>query len=430
MLQRFITFSFVVDDSVQLIKKGLEIFQRGFSSFDASSIKGSDTGVLLELLAKADRSINALKYTVALCAEECGAHEQEGHRHSGSWVSSKTGDPTGKSISGMDAARKASKHPDLDEAFRNGDLSIERLRVINKVADVSPEDASELLEKSEELTFTEFKDHCEKVRVAALSAEEQQARHDRMKLERYFRTWIDDEGAGRFEGMLPPEEFATLVGAVGHYKDKVFEEARRAGLKEPQQAYAADALVMIAEKAMSGDGHKKSEPIWRGIVSLPSLKKGHVDPGEVCEIPGIGQVPVSVAREQMLGDAIVELVISDGIDVSTIVTNSRYIKKALRSALEVRDGMKCCVPGCGQRALLEYDHYVTDFAKGGLTEEKNLLTLCRWHHRLRTLGLFEISGTPDDLRYEKTAKGTRRSHADRKSDPLIDPDPPPEDRLF
>ena len=50
-------------------------------------------------------------------------------------------------------------------------------------------------------------------------------------------------------------------------------------------------------------------------VDAQALRRGHVQGEELCEIAGVGPVPVSVAKE-VLGDAIVKLVITNGVDVA------------------------------------------------------------------------------------------------------------------
>jgi 5-methylcytosine-specific restriction endonuclease McrA len=104
--------------------------------------------------------------------------------------------------------------------------------------------------------------------------------------------------------------------------------------------------------------------------------------GERCEIPGVGPVPVEYARS-LLGEALVELLVARGTDVTTVYSAGRHIPRRVRSALLLRDP-RCVVPGCDARLGLENDHWVTDFAKGGLTALDNLARLCRRHHRDRT----------------------------------------------
>jgi hypothetical protein len=102
-------------------------------------------------------------------------------------------------------------------------------------------------------------------------------------------------------------------------------------------------------------------------------------------------VPLSVARE-LFGDCFVKFVISDGIDVRTVVHYGRSIPAHLKTALQFRD--RCCVvPGCGRTFGLEYDHIV-EFAKGGPTTLDNLCRLCRPHHGLKTHKGYRISGGP------------------------------------
>ena len=73
-----------------------------------------------------------------------------------------------------------------------------------------------------------------------------------------------------------------------------FDEARKADEREPYDAYRFDALVTLAEQ---GGGGAAAPPVARVRVDLPALLAGRTSPGEVCEIPGVGPVPVAHARE-------------------------------------------------------------------------------------------------------------------------------------
>jgi hypothetical protein len=116
-------------------------------------------------------------------------------------------------------------------------------------------------------------------------------------------------------------------------------------------------------------------------------------------------VPVEIARS-VLGEALLELVITDGVDVSTVVTDSRTIRRALRVALEERD-KTCCVPGCDTSDPLEIDHYVTDFIKGGTTEAANLARLCSYHHYVKTHKGWRLEGGPGHWRFVCPDDGKR-----------------------
>jgi hypothetical protein len=66
----------------------------------------------------------------------------------------------------------------------------------------------------------------------------------------------------------------------------------------------------------------------------------------------------------LIGDAWVDLVITDGVDVTTICRMGRSIPAALRTAITERD-RSCVVPGCDATKGLEFDHWQTDYADGG-----------------------------------------------------------------
>ena len=105
----------------------------------------------------------------------------------------------------------------------------------------------------------------------------------------------------------------------------------------------------------------------------------------------MGPVGVDYARE-LLGEALVEVLIAKGTDVTTVYSAGRHVPKRIRSALLLRDP-RCVVPNCDARLGLENDHWVTDFAKGGLTALDNLARLCRRHHLDRTHRGFELTRT-------------------------------------
>jgi hypothetical protein len=170
-------------------------------------------------------------------------------------------------------------------------------------------------------------------------------------------------------------------------------------------------------------------------VDLDALMRGYAEAGETCEIPGVGRVSVAIARA-VLGDALLELVITNGIDVSTVVSDSRYVRKALEIALQERDPT-CVVPGCNATDFLERDHWRKDFAKKGKTAIYNLARLCTWHHRQRTHGGWVLSGGPGNWSFEEVYVRTPGSSEpeedppDRTTDPP-DPeeDPPEPTQLF
>ena len=64
-------------------------------------------------------------------------------------------------------------------------------------------------------------------------------------------------------------------------------------------------------------------------VDHQALRRGHIEPGEVCEIPGIGPIPVDVAR-RLAADSVLSVLVTDGIDVTAVAHAGRTIPAAFR----------------------------------------------------------------------------------------------------
>jgi hypothetical protein len=140
-------------------------------------------------------------------------------------------------------------------------------------------------------------------------------------------------------------------------------------------------------------------------IDAAALRRGRVDGGELCEIAGIGPVPVSVARD-LLGEAIVKLVITNGVDVANVTHLGRGPTTAQKIAL-MWANPTCTVEGCHRRRI-EYDHR-QPWAQTRHTRLDELDPLCEFHHDLKTrLGWALVPGTgkrpfvpPDDPRHPR-----------------------------
>ena len=132
-------------------------------------------------------------------------------------------------------------------------------------------------------------------------------------------------------------------------------------------------------------------------VDLAALRRGSIEDGECCEIPGVGPVPIETARS-VLGDAIVQLVITKGKDIATVCNLGRSVPVPVQTALNERD-LTCVVPGCDVRDGLETDHRIIPFIDDGETALWNLSKLCSWHHYLKTYKGFRVEGGPGEWRW-------------------------------
>lgn len=83
----------------------------------------------------------------------------------------------------------------------------------------------------------------------------------------------------------------------------------------PVEAHRADALGDLARPDSAAPTGPDS--MVHVVVDYDALVRGHTVTDERCEIPGIGPVPVSVAR-RLSEDAILKVLVTKGVDVRAV----------------------------------------------------------------------------------------------------------------
>jgi len=388
-------------------------FRTELESCDPDLYLADDAARMTEALAEIVRLANAAKIRFARRAAKGKVHEKTGHRNAGEWLAEVTGDPVGQSNAELETGRLVEEHPAIEQAFNSGAISPSRAKEAARAAEVAPEKAAEIARAAKKLDSHEFRKFITKTRSEGSSAEEEKARYERIRKSRYLRIWPDSDGSCRIDGRLCPDDGALLKAALEPFRKAAFEEARKSGKYEPQGAYLADALVEMARS--SGGSGSDSGGVVRHLrirADLGAVIRGHAEPGETVELPGVDlPLPVQKVRE-VLGDAITDLVITDGQDVRAVVTNSRRVTKALLIAIEERD-QTCAVMGCHIKEPLERHHWIEDFSKNQTTSLNGIVRLCPAHH--------------DDVTYRgcKLQGGHGNWRIKRPDQEPEDPDPPP-----
>jgi Domain of unknown function (DUF222) len=213
---------------------------------------------------------------------------------------------------------------------------------ITTAAGSDPQSEAALLATASETGVKGLRDRCREVRAGAEADDQAWAR--RLHAQRRAHEWSDPDGTYRLEARLAPDAGARFSAAWKVHIDRVFRDARRAGRREPRAAYAADALV-----ALASEGPRKPVQI-SAVVDSAVLARGHTEPGECCEISGVGPVPVTTARA-LLSDSVVSVLVRDGDDITAVSRPTRTIPAKLRRALEARDPI-CPVQGCANDQFL------------------------------------------------------------------------------
>jgi hypothetical protein len=294
------------------------------------------------------------------------------------WLAEISGCTEGAARETLVTGQRLDELPATAEKLRSGELSLQQASQVTAGAAADPGAEQRLLRTAKRSGMRELR--AEKERVITAAGDELEA-HRRAKRDRHLRTWTEGFAThGRFSG--PTEDVARILHTLEPLTKARFAQARTAGEREPQDAYRFDALVTAVTATATGSGSRKTQ---RGtacvLVDLGSLLDGKTGPGGTCEIPGVGPVPVAHARE-VLSHGLLQLVITDGVDVQTVVSSTRHVPPALRIAIAVRD-RTCKIHGCDRDRMLDR-HHTPPFEQSHRTTYTELGNLCPKHHDLVT----------------------------------------------
>jgi hypothetical protein len=441
------------------LSSAIDVIARFVSGFEAGRYAGQDAATLVAWFTRAERLCAAGKTLAAARVAESRGHLRSGHRTPAEWLASVTGESMGEAIDVLELADTFRDHPDVDQAFRGGKLSRAGAKLVAGAVRVNPDAGEKLVDGAQHDTLRQLRQRCLDAKAEGRSEADAARAHAAIRAKRRCRTWTDTDGAFRLDALLTPDAGAALAAALAVESDRRFAEARTAGHRESGECYAADALVALVTAprgddptgpTTAGGGAGGARALVTLRVDLDALRSGTLGPGGVCQIPGVGPVPLDTARS-LMGDAITTLVVTNGVDVTTVCHLGRSIPRALRTAVVERDRV-CVVPGCDVTTGLEIDHWMVDFAAGGPATLANLARLCHHHHYLRTHRGFQLSGSPGRWQWEPPAtpkaqpRNSRRkprprstpapgpsagpaptpgpSRGVRTADPTADPDPP------
>jgi len=395
------------------------------ADLDPERLSGSDAAELLEAFSDLEKLAAGGKLLTARRVDSSKIWRKTGHRSAASLLADTVGTAVGPAVDTLEAARRLRAMPAAEEAIRGGRLSEVQVKEIASAASLVPDAEEDLVQAAVNQSVSVLKLRCRRLKATGSGAA---TTYRAIHRARYLRNWVDRDGSVRLDGKLTPDAGARLLGAVRAQTERLSAAARRAGVREPERALAADALVRLAcgrdqgDDSLSGSesvavdgaegpgrvrvtrprsvgsgaagrrsGRRRPvkpvdvDAVPRTMVHVrvdhAALVRGHTKPGEVCEIPGIGPIPVEVARD-LAGDSILTVLLTDGVDVTAVAHAGRTIPASVRRALIERDPV-CVVPGCEVRDGLEIDH-VVPFGEGGGTTLANLVRLCHWHHYLKT----------------------------------------------
>jgi len=363
------------------------------TSLDADTLLATDAAELVPRFAQLANLCATAKAICAKRAVDARLHERAGYRDPAAWLGSLSGEPTGRARDALSTAGQLGSLPGLNEAVRAGQVSAVQAGIIAGAGELDPGSETELLSIARHGSLRELSEAAERAKAAARSAEESEARHRRARENRSLRSWTNPDGTAHAHLKTTPDALAELLASLEPVRKEIFNEARASGRHEPMDAYLADALVEVVTGRRGTSG---ARTVILARIDFDALCRGYLEPGESSTIDGVGSVPVSVIR-QRVAEAGLEVIVTKGVDIHSIVHCTRTINAALVKALWFRDPM-CVVPGCSASFGLQTDH-IDEYHLGGPTRLSNLCRLCTFHHSLKTHKGWEIRGGPGQWRW-------------------------------
>jgi hypothetical protein len=373
-----------LEDAVLQELQGMTKSLDGFlATIEPALLHAPDAARLLEAAAGVEQRAASLKTLLAKRAAEAGQWANDGYRSPEEWLAKKTGTSYGQAAGTLNASEKLGQLPGLDKAVRDGELSGPQLNELAAAA--TPDNEKKLLEATKRQSFKQLRRTCANEKASQRSAERDEARHERIHRERFYKSHTDGDGAYCFEGKATAAVGARIEAALSAEADNVFKAARADGRTEPLAAYRLDALVNL----VCGGGAKVDTTV---VIRVDESRlRGE---GGLCEATSTGPVPVSEAIGAILAGAFVKVVLHDGVDISKVSHPGRHIPEVLRTAVHERDGYTCVHPGCGATTKLQIHHWVVEVHKNGVTALWNLASVCPHCHYLLTHAGHRLEGGP------------------------------------
>ena len=345
---------------------------------------------LWETFAGVERLAKAAKTVLARRVEESNAWRRSGCRSAEEWMARKEGSTVGSAKDALDTSRRLKDLTDTESAFKAGRLSGEQAGAISDAAAVNPQAEKELLDQSRRGSLKDLRDECRNAKHAADPDPDES--HRRRRKARRAHSWTDDEGCWNLRARGTVDDGARFEAVWKATIDELFNADRAGGdastntddERRTYQQRAFDALVELAERAASdGGGHgTKVRTRHRALirVDLEALTRGRIEGDEVCEIAGLGAIPVGLAR-RLLGDSVLHLVLTKGTDVANLTYLGRGPSAVQK--LAVLWFQNCCQNEACNATFTEHDHRV-EFAVSRHTRADELDRLCGHDHDLKT----------------------------------------------
>lgn len=333
----------------------------------------------LALIAELDRRRGWAEWGVKSCAH---------------WLNWKCGIDLGAAREKVRVARALAGLPRIAAAMAEGRLSYAKVRAMSRIADAGSE--GYLLNIALCGTASHVEDVVRGYRraldAAELSREAVQERDQNL----WWHT--EPDGSLVIRGRLPAEVGALFLRALQTAVDGLPIPKDVSAETSPDDLHRArkrrvEALSVLSESFLATGPKDLSGADRQQIVVHVDAETFHHGHAGSCELEHGPSLAVESARRLACDCSMVRIIDNEKGEPLDVGRKTRTIPPAIRRALNSRD-KGCRFPGCSFKRYVD-GHHVRHWANGGETKLSNLVTLCRFHHRLVHEGGVQIQALDD-----------------------------------
>jgi hypothetical protein len=322
----------------------------------------------LVLVAELDRRRGWAEWGVKSCAH---------------WLNWKCGISLGAAREKVRVARALEQLPRLSAAMAEGRVSYFKAREITRVATPANEDY--LLNVALCGTASHVEDVVRGYRCA-LDAEEL-SREAIQQRDQHLWFHTEPDGSLSIRGRVPAEVGALFKRALEAALDSLpipenvpagtFSESEELHRSRKRRVEAlgtmAESFLAIGPRDLSGSDRQQI------VVHVDTETLRHSHAGR-CELENGPAIASETARRLACDCSVVRIIEDAKGEPLDVGRRTRTIPPGIRRALQSRD-QGCRFPGCTFKRYVD-GHHVKHWVNGGATKLSNLVTLCRFHHRL------------------------------------------------
>jgi hypothetical protein len=335
----------------------------------------------LALVAELDRRRGWVEFGVKSCAH---------------WLNWQCGIGLGAAREKVRVARALETLTRVAAAMAAGRVSYFKARELTRVATSANEDY--LLSIALHGTASQVEEVVRGYR-RALDAEEL-SREAVQQRDQHLGFHTEPDGSMTIRGRVPAEVGALFKRALEAALDSlpIPENVPAGTFSESEELHRSrkrrvEALAKLAESFLAtGPRDLSGSDRQQVVVHVDAETLRHSHAGR-CELEQGPSIAAETARRLACDCSVVRIVEDAKGEPLDVGRKTRTIPSGIRRALQTRD-KGCRFPGCTFKRHVD-GHHVKHWVHGGETKLSNLVTLCRFHHRLVHEGQVEIQ-TLDD----------------------------------